>query len=181
MASVAIGLIRAETTKLLAIERRRADPRLEDLPDPNRTPRRAGVVPPGVAPRVDGTVTCGADFEVSSVVTPASTLLQGINVGQLRRSGVVLYPREVVAVVHALCEQSVCVPTPDELWIQDDGQVLVRGPGGAAAAAPWLATMGVLIDGLLPPFSEERQYTPCRLLANATGTAPRHRRAADCE
>ena len=111
-----------------------------------------------------GILTGGADFERSWVVTPSSTLLQGINVGQLRRSGVVLYPREVVAVVHALCDQEVCVPTPDELWITDGGHVLVGDPGGAAAAAPTLAAMGVLIDSLLPPFSEARQYAPAASL-----------------
>ena len=33
---------------------------------------------------------------------PSATLAQETNIAQLRRSGLVLYPREVVAIVHAL-------------------------------------------------------------------------------
>jgi hypothetical protein len=122
-----------------------------------------------------GNRACGADLETASGVTQSSTLLQGLNVGQLRRSGVVLYPREVVAVVHALCDQDVCVSSPDELWITAEGQVLVDHPGRAPALASRLASFGVLIDSLLPPFTEERQYAPAASLqtipARLSGTA----------
>ena len=104
-----------------------------------------------------------------------SSLPQGMNVAQLRRAGLVLYPKEVVAMVHALCDQAVSVQTPDELWITDEGHVLVCASAGAARAVPGLTSMGVLIETLLPPFSEERQYAPAaslhRLPARLRGTA----------
>jgi hypothetical protein len=99
-----------------------------------------------------------------SVVTVASTRPQEISVAQLKHCGLVLYPREVVALVHALCDQQVCVPTPGDLSLTDAGQVLVRDGAGATGAAPFLTTMGVLIEALLPPFSEERQYAPAASL-----------------
>jgi hypothetical protein len=91
----------------------------------------------------------------------SSTLPQGINIAQLLRSGMVLHPSEVVALVHALCDQEVCVPTADKLWITHEGQVIVHETNGAP---PLLATMGALIETLLPPFSEERRYAPAASL-----------------
>jgi hypothetical protein len=93
-------------------------------------------------------------------MTAHQTLPAGINIGHLRRSGLMLYPKEVVAVVHALCDQEAGIPTPDELWITVGGQVIVRDGGGAARAAPSLTSMGLLIDTLLPPFSEDRHHAP---------------------
>jgi hypothetical protein len=88
-----------------------------------------------------------------------------LNVAQLRRSGLVLYPREVVALVHALCDQELAVPTPDELWITEAGDVLVGDDSArATGTAPFLQTVRALMDTLLQPFSEARQHVPAASL-----------------
>ena len=93
-------------------------------------------------------------------VTRSSAFSEGITVAQLRHAGVGLYPREVVAIVHDLCDQGMCVERPDELCITAAGRVLVREPVGAAGAVQFLTAMGVLIDSLMPSFREQRHYTP---------------------
>jgi hypothetical protein len=106
----------------------------------------------------------------------SSTHRQNMNVAQLRRSGVVLHPREVVALVHALCDQELAVPTPEELWITEAGNVIVGDDSPRATnVAAFLRAVGVLIDTLLPPFTEVRRYVPAaslhRLPARLGGTA----------
>src|ERR1700712_5132727 len=91
------------------------------------------------------------------------TLSDGLNAAQVRRAGLLWHPKEVVAVVHALCDQEIGVATPEELWITNEGRVLAPELDGAAAA-PLLTRIGFLIDTLLPQFSENRAYTPAASL-----------------
>jgi hypothetical protein len=102
------------------------------------------------------------------------TLPDGLNAAQVKRAGLLWHPKEVVAVVHALCDQDMAVAAPEELWITNEGGVLVAEPD-SAAEAPLLTRIGFLIDTLLPPFSENRAYMPAASLqmipARLRGTA----------
>jgi hypothetical protein len=117
----------------------------------------------------------GADFEGAGIVTASAPRPETMKLTQLRRPGLVMYPKEVVAIVHALCNLQQCGPTLDAVWITETGHVYVQDQDDSTGAAPFLPTVGALLDTLLPPFSEERQYAPAAslqtLAARLQGTA----------
>src|SRR5690348_1605065 len=86
-----------------------------------------------------------------------------LNVGELRMSRVLLFTREVAAILHEVCSRlseadelgcPVAPPTPQHIWVTAAGELVMDTASarpGDIAASTTMAGLASLIEVLLPP------------------------------
>jgi hypothetical protein len=111
----------------------------------------------------------------------------GHNIGELRRRGVNLTTREVLALTHEICRDATAAlpQSPDDLWITDTSELLIARSDQIAPLIDPRHGVASLLEAMLPPEgAKDPAYVvpaalrglPTRLRASADGVGPRDRK-----